>query len=152
MNESKRPRAPAICAPPPTLPSKTPTRPQLLLNSAAFDRLGALAIYLRSEKRSFKIPIHNRKRTTVNDQMTPGQQLFAIISSTTVTPYTVFTGCQATLYADLIGAFNSAGSAGGPSVTDFKNTGLRATGPLCASRSEPRSHTSYNSMISRITF
>ncbi len=35
---------------PSTLPSKTPTRPQLLLNSAAIDRLGALAIYLRSEK------------------------------------------------------------------------------------------------------
>ena len=52
--------------------------------------------------------------------MTPGQQLFAIIRSTTVTPYPVFTGCQATLYADLIGAFNSAGSAGGPSVTDFR--------------------------------
>src|SRR5215468_7007294 len=37
---------------------------------------------------------------------------------------------------------------GPPSFRD----GLRATGPLCASRSEPRSHTSYNSMISRITF
>ena len=36
------------------LPSKTPTRPQLLLNSAALDRLGALVIYLRSEKRWFK--------------------------------------------------------------------------------------------------
>jgi len=35
---------------PSTLPSKTPTRPQLLLNSAVLDRLGALAIYLRSEK------------------------------------------------------------------------------------------------------
>ena len=56
----------------------------------------------------------------MSDQMTRGQQLFAIISSTTVTPYPVFTGCQATLYADLIGAFNSAGSAGGPSVTDFR--------------------------------
>src|SRR5262249_3411701 len=33
------PRAPAISAPPPTLPSKIPTRPQLLLNSAALDRL-----------------------------------------------------------------------------------------------------------------
>src|SRR5215831_16020674 len=119
MNESKRPRAPAICRRPDPAIHKTPTRPQLLLNSAAFDRLGALAIYLRSEKRSFKIPIHNKKRTTVSDQMTPGQQLFAIISSTTVTPYPVFTGCQATLYADLI-AFNSAGSAGGPSVTDFR--------------------------------
>ncbi len=36
-------------------PSKTPTWPQLLLNSAAIDRLGALALYLRSEKRWFKI-------------------------------------------------------------------------------------------------
>ena len=34
----------------PPLPSKTPTRPQLLLNSAAFDRLAALAIYLRQKK------------------------------------------------------------------------------------------------------
>src|SRR5262249_426568 len=113
--------------------------------------------------------------------MTRGQQLFAIISSTTMTPYPVFTGCQATLYADLIGAFNSSGSARRRSVTDFRThrfiptprpirlaafsrssrtcSGLpfrrgvsRATGPLCASRSEPRSHTSYNSMISRITF
>jgi hypothetical protein len=41
------------------LRSKTPTRPQLLLNSAVLDRLGALAIYLRSEKRWFKIPIHS---------------------------------------------------------------------------------------------
>ena len=56
----------------------------------------------------------------MSDQMTPGQQLFAIISSTTVTPYPVFTGCQATLYGDLINAFNSAGSAGGPSVTDLR--------------------------------
>src|SRR5262245_33542545 len=32
-------------------------RPQLLLNSAALVRLGAPAIYLRSEKRWFKIPI-----------------------------------------------------------------------------------------------
>jgi hypothetical protein len=45
---SPAPGAPAISAPPPTLPSKTPTRPQLLLNSAVLDRLGALAIYLRS--------------------------------------------------------------------------------------------------------
>src|SRR4029450_2598237 len=45
---------------PPTLPSKPPTRPQLLLNSTALDRLGALAIYLRSEKRWFKIPIRIR--------------------------------------------------------------------------------------------
>ena len=45
---SPAPRAPAVSAPPPTLPSKPPTRPQLLLNSAAFDRLGALKIYLRS--------------------------------------------------------------------------------------------------------
>jgi hypothetical protein len=43
----------------PDPPSKTPTRPQLLLNSAVLDRLGALAIYLRSEKRWFKIPIHS---------------------------------------------------------------------------------------------
>jgi len=56
---SPAPSAPAISAPPPTLPSKTPTRPQLLLNSAVLDRLGALAIYLRSEKRWFKIPIHS---------------------------------------------------------------------------------------------
>jgi len=55
-----------------------------------------------------------------SDQMTPGQQLFAIINSTTVTPYPVFTGCQATLYGDLITAFNNAGSAGGPSVTDLR--------------------------------
>ena len=34
-----------------TLPFNTPTRPQLLLNSAVLDRLGALAIYLRSEER-----------------------------------------------------------------------------------------------------
>jgi len=45
---SLRSLPPAISAPPPTLPSKTPTRPRLLLNSAVVDRLGALAIYLRS--------------------------------------------------------------------------------------------------------
>ena len=39
------------------------------------DRLGALAIYLRSEKRSFKIPIHNRKSTTVSDQMAVNQAM-----------------------------------------------------------------------------
>ena len=41
------------------LPSKTPTRPQLLLNSAALDGLGALVIYLRSEKGGSKIPMHS---------------------------------------------------------------------------------------------
>src|SRR5262249_35703722 len=49
------PRAPAISAPPPTLPSKTPTRPQLLLNSAVLDRLGALAIYPAHKKGGLKI-------------------------------------------------------------------------------------------------
>src|SRR5262245_15256164 len=39
--------------------SKTPTTPQLLLNSAALDRLVAPEIYLRPEKRGFKIPIHS---------------------------------------------------------------------------------------------
>src|SRR5262249_4920355 len=56
---SPAPRAPAISAPPSTLPFKTPPRPQLLLNSAVLDRLGALAIYLRSEKRWSKIPLHS---------------------------------------------------------------------------------------------
>jgi len=55
---SPTPRVPAISAPP-DLPSKTPTRPQLLLNTAALDRLGAPEIYLRPEKRGFKIPIHH---------------------------------------------------------------------------------------------
>jgi hypothetical protein len=48
---------------PPTLPSKSSTGPQLLLNSAAIDRLGELAIYLRSEKRWFKFPIHRVQST-----------------------------------------------------------------------------------------
>jgi hypothetical protein len=53
--------------------------------------------------------------------MTPGQQLFAIISSTTVTPYPVFTGCQATLYGDLITEFNEALQADGlRTVTDLR--------------------------------
>jgi hypothetical protein len=57
----------------------------------------------------------------VSDQITPGQQLFAIISSTTVTPYPVFTGCQATLYGDLITAFNEALQADGlRTVTDLR--------------------------------
>src|SRR5262245_55761914 len=56
---SPAPRAPAISAPPPTQPSEISTGPQLLLNSAVLDRLGALAISLRSEKRWFKIPIHS---------------------------------------------------------------------------------------------
>ena len=51
-----------------------PTRPQLLLDSAAFDRLGALAIYLRSEKGWFKIlsigsgrrPLRTRARRTTS--------------------------------------------------------------------------------------
>jgi hypothetical protein len=38
-----------LCAAP-ALPSKTPTTSQLLLNSAVFDRLGALALYLRKKK------------------------------------------------------------------------------------------------------
>ena len=54
-----QPRAHLRSAPPPTLPSNTPTEPQLLLDSAVLDRLGALAIYLRPEKRWFKIPIHS---------------------------------------------------------------------------------------------
>jgi hypothetical protein len=39
--------------------NKTTTRPQLLLNTAALDRLGAPEIYLRPEKRGFKIPINS---------------------------------------------------------------------------------------------
>jgi hypothetical protein len=54
-----QPRAHLRSAPPPTLPSNTPTEPQLLLDSAVLDRLGALAIYRRPEKRWFKIPIHS---------------------------------------------------------------------------------------------
>src|SRR5215471_11560168 len=37
-------------------------RPQLLLNSTTLDRLGALAVFLRSEKRWFKNPIHGEER------------------------------------------------------------------------------------------
>jgi hypothetical protein len=43
------------------------TRPQLLLDSVAIDRLGALAIYLRSEKGWFKIPIHRVRSATSED-------------------------------------------------------------------------------------
>jgi hypothetical protein len=56
-----------------------------------------------------------------SDQMTPGQQLFAIINSTTVTPYPVFTGCQQALYGELITAFNEALQADGlRTVTDLR--------------------------------
>src|SRR5499433_1832229 len=48
----RSPRRPRPCHP----------RPQLLLNSTTLDRLGALAVFLRSEKRWFKNPIHGEER------------------------------------------------------------------------------------------
>lgn len=48
---------------------------------------------------------------------TLGQQLFAIIDGTTVTPYPQFVGCQATMYAALVAAFNTSS---GFNVSDLR--------------------------------
>lgn len=48
---------------------------------------------------------------------TLGQQLFAIIEGTAVTPYPQFSGCQATMYAALVAAFNASS---GFNVSDLR--------------------------------
>ena len=48
---------------------------------------------------------------------TLGQQLFAIVDGDRVTPYPQFAGCQATMYAALVAAFNTSG---GFNVSDLR--------------------------------